>query len=135
LNEARAKPWIAGAVNGAGFAQNRPVAPGSILSIFGTGVSELTGQARSLPLPVALKHVSVSFDFPEDGLSAPGRLFFASPTQLNVQIPWELAGRNFCLMKVRIEDSVSEVFQLELADAAPGVFEHSVGGAQLAIAT
>ena len=88
-----------------------------------------------MPLPVALKHVSVSFDFPEDGVSVPGRLFFASPLQLNVQAPWELAGRNFCLMKVRIEESVSEVFELKLADAAPGIFEFTAGGRQLVIAT
>lgn len=135
LNEARLKPWISGAVNGAGFAKDRPVAPGSIVSIFGEGVSEFTGQAATLPLPVALKHVSVSFDFPEDGVSVPGRFFYASPFQLNVQVPWELAGRNFCLMKVRIEDSVSEVFQLQLADAAPGTFEYVAGGTRYVIAT
>jgi len=135
FNEARLKPWISGAVNGAGFAAGRPVAPGSILSIFGEGIAEFTGQATTLPLPVALKHVSVSFDFPEDGVSEPGRLFFASPNQLNVQVPWELAGRNFCLMKVRIGDSVSEVFQLQLSDAAPGLFEFAADGRQLVIAT
>ncbi len=135
FNEARMKPWISGAVNGAGFAAGRPVAPGSILSIFGEGIAEFTGQAATLPLPVALKHVSVSFDFPEDGVSEPGRFFFASPNQLNVQIPWELAGRNFCLMKVRIGDSVSEVFQLQLSDAAPGLFEFTAEGRQLVIAT
>lgn len=135
FNEARLKPWISGAVNGAGFAAGRPVAPGSILSIFGEGIAEFTGQATTLPLPLALKHVSVSFDFPEDGVSVPGRFFFASPTQLNVQVPWELAGRNFCLMKVRIGDSVSEVFQLQLSDSAPGLFEFSSDGRQLVIAT
>lgn len=135
LNEARPKPFISGAVNGAGFAAGRPVAPGSILSIFGEGIAEFTGMATALPLPIALKHVSVSFDFPEDGVSVPGRLFFASPSQINVQAPWELAGRNFCLLKVRIGDSVSEVFQLELSDAAPGLFDYTSGGRRLLIAT
>jgi len=135
FNRARAKPRIGGAVNGASFEAGAPVAPGSILSIFGEALAELIGSARRTPLPLALKHVSVSFDFPETGLSVPGRLFFISPGQLNVQVPWELAGLNFALMKVRIEDSASTVFTLALADYAPGVFEFDDTGSQVAAAT
>jgi len=41
---------------------------------------------------------------------------------LNVQVPWELAGLNFAIVKVRIEDSFSDTFTLDLSDYAPGIF-------------
>ena len=77
---------------------------------------------------MALKHVSVSFDFPEEGISIPGRFYFSSAGQLNIQVPWELAGLNFVFVKARIEDSASTVFNLPLADYAPGIFEFRLGG-------
>ena len=135
LNSARLKPFIGGMVNGAGFAANRPVAPGSILSIFGNALASFSGSATRLPLPIALKHVAVSFDFPEDGISVPGRVYFTSEGQLNVQVPWELAGRNFAFVKARIEDSASEVATLDLSDSAPGLFEFLLDGRNIGIAT
>ncbi len=135
LNEARVKPFISGIVNGAGFAAGRAVAPGSIVSVFGDALSELTGSAMSLPLPIALKHVSMSFDFPETGVSVPAHFFFSSDGQLNVQVPWEFQGLNFALVKTRIEDSVSEPVTLNLADTAPGIFEFDWFGDLLAVAT
>lgn len=128
FNASRAKPRINGIVNGAGFMAGSPVAPGSLISIFGENLNEFPGLAGRLPLPIAFKHVSVSFDFPEAGISVPASVSFASPQQLNVQVPWEMAGLNFALVKVRIEDSASEVFNLDLSDYAPGIFEVSVGG-------
>ena len=134
FNEARWKPLIDAIVNGAGFRET-PLAPGALVSIFGDTLAEFQGSARRLPLPVALKHVSVSFDFPEQGISVPGRLLFTSHGQANLQIPWELAGLNFALVKVRIEDSASEPFNLLLNDYAPSVFDFQLGGATRAVAT
>ena len=135
FNGARLKPAIGGIVNAAGFAAGRPVAPGSLISIFGANLSEFPGSASSLPLPIALKHTSVSFDFPEEGISVPGPLIFASRNQLNVQVPWELAGLNFAFAKVRIEDSASFVFEVPLADHAPGIFEFDLGGTRYGVVT
>ena len=135
FNRARLKPAIGGIVNAAGFAAGRPVAPGSLISIFGANLAEFLGSASSLPLPVALKHTSVSFDFPEEGISVPSPLIFASGNQLNVQVPWEFAGLNFAFVKVRIEDSASFVFDLPLADHAPGIFEFDLGATRYGVVT
>jgi uncharacterized protein (TIGR03437 family) len=134
LNEARLKPFIGGIANGAGFAADRPLAPGSIVSIFGTALAELAGSAMRLPLPIALKHISITFDFPEDSVSVPGRLYYVSDNQVNVQIPWEVAGRNFAFVKARIGDRVSEIATLNLADSSPGIFETSIQGRNFGIA-
>ena len=135
FNRARLKPLIDGIVNAAGFAAGRPVAPGSLISIFGANLAEFLGSASSLPLPIALKHTSVSFDFPEEGISVPSPLIFTSGNQLNVQVPWELAGLNFAFVKVRIEDSASFVFDLPLADHAPGIFEFDLGVTRSGVVT
>ncbi len=135
FNAARRKPLIEAIVNGASFAAGQPVSPGSIVSIFGDSLAEFLGSAYTLPLPVALKHVSVSFDFPEEGISIPGRFYFSSSGQLNIQVPWELAGLNFVFVKVRIEDSASTVFNLPLADYAPGIFEFRLGAKLYGVVT
>jgi len=36
----------------------------------------------------------VSFDAPSANISAPGQMVYVSPTQVNVQVPWELQGVN-----------------------------------------
>jgi uncharacterized protein (TIGR03437 family) len=132
FNAARAEPRIddGGVVNAASFASGRKVAPGSIISIFGRNLAEGTAQAARLPLPLALYHVSVSFDQPDAGLSVPGRLFFVSAGQLNVQVPWEFLGLTHTLVKVRINDTVSAVVRVELSDYAPGIFEYDAAGGQ-----
>jgi minor extracellular serine protease Vpr len=137
VNFARQAPSISegGVVNGASFAPGQRVAPGSIISIFGSNLSEGIRGAIRVPLPMALHHVSVSFDHPETGLSLPGRFFFVSPGQLNVQVPWELAGLPFAFVKARINDSASAVHRLELSDYAPGIFEYESGGQKLGVVT
>ncbi|MBI3696756.1 MAG: S8 family serine peptidase [Acidobacteria bacterium] len=137
LDAARPEPVInnGGVVNGASFARGKTVAPGSIISIFGANLAENIRGAIRLPLPLALYHVSVSFDQPDAGVSVPGRLFFVSPGQLNVQVPWELAGLTFAMVKVRINDSVSAVYRLELSDYAPGIFEYDLSGQKFGVVT
>ena len=134
---ARAAPFIAdsGVVNGASFASGQKVAPGSIISIFGSNLSELIRSAVRLPLPLALGHVSISFDQVDAGLSIPGRFFFVSPGQLNVQVPWELTGQSTVSMKVRIDDSISNIYTLQLSDSAPGIFEYTAGSQKLGVVT
>ncbi|HYM13349.1 MAG TPA: S8 family serine peptidase, partial [Bryobacterales bacterium] len=87
---ARPLPVISGGgvVNGASFANGQAVAPGSIISVFGSDLSGGTAGAGRLPLPLALDHVSMSFDNPTAGVSVPGHFFFVSPGQINVQVPW-----------------------------------------------
>jgi uncharacterized protein (TIGR03437 family) len=137
LAGARPEPAIneGGIVNGASFARGRTLAPGAIASMFGDFLAEATRGAMRLPLPMALYHTSVSFDYPDSGLSVAGRLFFVSPNQINVQVPWEFAGLPFAMVKVRINDSVSAVYRLELSDYSPGVFEYETGGEKFGVVT
>jgi uncharacterized protein (TIGR03437 family) len=108
------------------------LAPGSYATIGGAGLSDSTRVFNTPYLPLSLAGVSVSFDAP--GLSLPGRLHYVSPNQVNVQIPWEFQGLNSVLMKVSVGEIQSAVYNLPLADYAPGIFEFtdSVSGLYLA---
>jgi uncharacterized protein (TIGR03437 family) len=120
------KPAISanGAVNAASF-QAGPAAPGSYISLFGTGLSDDTRAATTASLPLSLDSVSVSFDVPAANLSLPGRLVYVSPGQVNLQVPWELQGRSSAHIKVSVEFSSGVVYTLPLAAYSPAVFEYT----------
>ncbi|MDQ6706980.1 MAG: hypothetical protein M3Z85_13515, partial [Acidobacteriota bacterium] len=69
-------PASNGVVNAASFQAGSGIAPGSYISIFGTGLSDDTNTASTSPLPLSIDGVSVSFDVPSAGLSVPGRLYY-----------------------------------------------------------
>jgi len=123
---ARPAPTIApnAAVNPASF-QPGPAAPGSYISLFGTALSDTTDHARGVPLPLAIDQVNVSFDVPSAGISTPGHLSYVSPTQINVQVPWELAGQTSALIKVTISDSQGPLYTLPLTAYAPAFYLNS----------
>jgi minor extracellular serine protease Vpr len=124
---ARLKPTISasGVVNAASFQVGPGVAPGSYISIFGTGLSDDTQSEITPYLPVSLGGVSVSFDVPSANLSLPGRLYFISPGQVNIQVPWELQGQSSAQMKVSIGGVSGGLYTVPLSDYAPAVFEYS----------
>lgn len=61
------------------------VAPGSLITIFGSGLSGTTRRAESLPLPLVLDGVEVK----AGGRAIP--LLFVSPGQINAQLPPDVA--------------------------------------------
>jgi len=116
-----------GIANAASFDAANPVAPGSYISIFGSGLSDTTDYATAATLPLAIDYVTVSFDVPSAGISVPGHLTYVSPTQINVQAPWELQGQSSAQVKVTIDYSNGNVVSLPLSDYAPAFFEVSSG--------
>lgn len=106
-----------GVVNGASFAAApAPVAPGSIISVFGTNLATDTGAAASLPLPTTILGAQLLIN----GVAAP--LFFASPGQINAQVPWEVRGAGTISAQVVMNGTSSNTLAVNLADAAPGIF-------------
>lgn len=73
-----------GAVNGASFSLAGGLAPCSIVSIFGSNLATASGMGSSLPLVTTLNNSKISIG----GIDAP--FFYASATQVNVQVPCEL---------------------------------------------
>jgi uncharacterized protein (TIGR03437 family) len=112
---------LAGTVNDASYAA--PVAAGSIAAVFGTNLS--IGQAPSViptPLPFTLAQTS----FTIGGVNAP--LYFAMPTQVNMQVPWELAGQTQASIIATVNGVTSNTQSVPLAPFAPGIFSIDLSG-------
>jgi uncharacterized protein (TIGR03437 family) len=107
-----------GVVNAANFAT--PVAPGSLVSIFGANLAPQPTQADSIPLPASLAGVSVSFN----GLLAP--LLYVAPGQINAQLPFEIASNSPVNVVVNNNGVLSAPQAFDVSPFTPGVF--AIGG-------
>jgi hypothetical protein len=111
----------AGVVSAASFAGGA-IAPGEIAAIYGANLGPAAGVANSGydastgKLPSALAGVSVSFD----GQAAP--LFYVSSGQINVQVPYEVAGKSSVTVVVTRDGATSAPVAVPVAAARPGVF-------------
>jgi uncharacterized protein (TIGR03437 family) len=122
---ARPVPALSAVVDAASY--QSPVAPGSYVSFFGSGLSDTVRVNRQSILPLSMDAAFASFDVPSAGISVPGRLTYASPGQVNVQVPWELQGHSAAQVKMTVGDSYGNVITVPLADYAPAFFETSSG--------
>jgi uncharacterized protein (TIGR03437 family) len=104
----------AGIVNAASYVP--AVAAGSIASVLGSSLSSVQAVASTIPLPATL--ASASFQI--GGRAAP--LFFVSPSQVNLQIPWELAGQPQAMVTATVGATLSYQHMMSLAPFAPGLF-------------
>jgi uncharacterized protein (TIGR03437 family) len=127
---ARIAPAInaGGILDGASFTPGRAVAPGSIISIFGTHLSDAIASALQFPLPLGIDGVAFSFDIPSAGISLPAHFHYVSPTQINLQVPWELANYASATVKVIINYTYSPEYTLSLAAYSPGFFSYQSNG-------
>jgi len=89
----------AGLVNAATF-QQRALAPGSLVSLFGLNLSAATVQF--------------------DGISAP--ILFASSSQLNLQVPWELQGESSSWVTATANSVISLPQPAPVGLTDPGIF-------------
>ena len=105
-----------GVVNAASFAPpTHPISPGSMLSLFGTGMAGELGIPGSVPLPTQFNGVSVTIN----GIPAP--LFFVSPGQINLQTPFAVQGPTADVV-VTNNGQASNTVQVPVAATSPGVF-------------
>ncbi len=118
-----------GVVNGASFglAPNAGVAPGSLISVFGSNLATTMAAADSIPLSTTLGGVSVTIG----GIAAP--LTFVchlcvsgTGDQLNLQVPWEVQG-NTAPLVVTVGNSSSTPTSIQMAQFNPGIFTVNSG--------
>jgi uncharacterized protein (TIGR03437 family) len=111
-----------GIVNGAG-APLAPaaVAPGSIISIYGSKFNSSPGthagglSATSAPLPSSLGGTQVLIN------SRLAPLYYVDSTQINAEVPWEVAGASYLTVQVIVNELVSNLSMAALAANAPGI--------------
>ena len=104
-------------VDAAGFAQGLPLAPGSIISIFGAGFAEEETVAGQLPLGHQLGGVSVTFGRE----TAP--LFYVGPGQINAQVPFSALPGSTATVVVNAQGKLSAPQRFLIAPVQPNIFE------------
>lgn len=115
----------AGVTNAASF-QNGPVAPGEIVTIFGTRLGPLSLAGLQLDanglVSTNIGDTQVFFD----GIAAP--LIYTLSGQLSAVVPYEVAGKTSTNVQVRHAGSTSPIINIPVTDAAPALFTYYSSG-------
>lgn len=94
-------------------------APGMILSVYGTGLGNFAQSAGTIPLPQYL----AGFEATINGVIAP--LYYVSPNQVNVQIPYETQPGTATLTLGNPYVNVN--YRFRVSTTGPGIFTFSDG--------
>jgi len=117
-----------GVVNAAGSGHSAIIAPGSLISIFGSGLAGGLSTANSIPISTTLGDVdSVTIN----GTALP--LVFVSDSQINAQVPWSM-GPGQANVVVNRAGTASAPMAVQVNPFAPALFGLNLGTLQ-AIAT
>jgi len=118
-----------GVVNNGSFAP-QGVAPGSIVAIFGTNLASKFAEGDTIPLSTGLDTInSVTFN----GVTA--GLYFAVPTQIDAQLPWESQPGGTVNIVVSTSAGTSAPQTVNVLAALPGIVTVNQQGTGQAIAT
>jgi uncharacterized protein (TIGR03437 family) len=98
-----------------------PVAPGTIVQIYGSNLAGQAAQASTVPLPTNLNQTSV---FIGDMLAP---LYYVSPGQINAQVPFELPAGKTYQVYVSANGALSTATSIQLVAAAPGIAQFPAG--------
>jgi uncharacterized protein (TIGR03437 family) len=121
FDAAVAPPSISQIVNAADL--TKPVAPGGLVSLFGTNLSPTNMATNQIPLPTALADSCMSVN----GTLLP--LLFASPTQINAQLPFNAVGNSSLVLYT--PGGISDTFNFTVQPTAPSVFRTANGTATI----
>jgi len=124
-------PHISAVTNAATFVSG-PLAPGTIISIFGSYLTDGTvASTSSVPLPTRLAGATVLMN----GFASP--LFFVSPGQINAQVPVELSGATSALVQIEIRTGGTSLTSpgvvFPILAASPGIFTIDQSGTGTAV--
>jgi uncharacterized protein (TIGR03437 family) len=110
------QPSVTAVLNAASL-QPGSVAPGSLITIFGTNLASGTIHAPAGRLPSSLGGVALSIN----GIPAP--LLFVSPEQINAQVPFEVP-EGWVKATLQLEGMAPILIPFTVAAAAPGLFSN-----------
>jgi len=104
-----------GVLNAASYAPEA-VAPGSIAAVFGSFPVASPAMTPGTPWPISLGGLSVQFG----AMQAP--LYYASGSQANLQVPWELSGQTQTTISATANGQRGAAQTVSLATYSPGIF-------------
>jgi uncharacterized protein (TIGR03437 family) len=95
------------------------VAPGQLLTLYGTALAPAVPAQPANSFPMSFNGVTVTFN----GIAAP--ILYTSSIQINLQVPYEIAGQNQVTMQVSsqsVSPAVLESYVLAVVERQPSVF-------------
>jgi uncharacterized protein (TIGR03437 family) len=97
------------------------VAPGEIVSVFGSGLGPINGVSFGFdPLQGGLPRSGPGISATWNGIPAP--LYFVRSDQVNIQVPYELAGAATASLVITVNGQTSEAVEKPVAPTHPGLF-------------
>jgi uncharacterized protein (TIGR03437 family) len=102
-------------------------APGAILSLYGSLLAEQATAATGYPLPRTLSGTVVTLN------GNPVPLFFAGPSQVNIQVPWETP-TGTATLQIQRSGTGSNTLPIQVQRAFPSLFTFQFNNLELAAA-
>ena len=110
----------AGVVNAASYGSPEAVAPGEIVSLFGTSIGPAVPAHLTLTNPRLVANSLAGVHVLFDGVPAP--VLYASAGQVNAVVPYSVAGQLSTQVQVEYLGALSAPVTLAVVATAPGVF-------------
>jgi uncharacterized protein (TIGR03437 family) len=100
------------------------VAPGEIVTIYGSGLGPQTGAGAQFDSNGLLANQLAGSEVRFDGIPAP--LFYAQANQINVQVPYTVSGNSVTQIAVLYQGQTVNTTSAVIASSAPGIFPTAV---------
>ncbi|HWC95417.1 MAG TPA: IPT/TIG domain-containing protein [Candidatus Sulfopaludibacter sp.] len=111
-----------GIVNAASYAPfTAAVAPGELLTLFGTNLASASTVAPAIPFPTTVGNVQVLIN----NVAAP--IYYVSPTQISAIVPYGVTG-GIAQVQVVNDGTASNAVSMFIGMTAPGIFTVPPGG-------
>jgi uncharacterized protein (TIGR03437 family) len=120
-----APPQLNKIVNAADF--TKPVAPGGLVSLFGTQLATMNQSANAVPLPTLLADSCLSVN------GTPIPMMYVSGSQINAQLPFSASGN--ATLVLRTPGGISQGLNVTIQPNAPSVFRSGTAGPATGIPT
>ena len=120
-------PQLTGVLNAGSFSAGA-IAPGEVITLFGTGLGPTSGVAAQLSpsdtvFPTTLSGVQVLFDG-----KYPAIPYYVSAGQINAIAPFEIAGQVTTQITVSYQGGITAAFQAQVQPGAPGILTLDFSG-------
>ena len=125
LSNAQPNLPAAGVANAASYTSGA-VAPGEIVSLYGTALGPAAGAGLQLTDPLLVANALAGVHVLFDGVPAP--IVYASAGQVNAVVPYAAAGQSTTTLQVEYLGAVSAPVSLPVAAAVPGLFTANASG-------
>jgi uncharacterized protein (TIGR03437 family) len=96
------------------------LAPGALITVYGTSMSPVNVATAQIPLPTALGQSCLSVN------GTPVPLLFVSGTQVNAQLPYNVGGN--ASVAIHTPGGISNNYNFTVGVAAPSVFMNGTAG-------